>query len=365
MSNVFDYLDWRGDLTFKQSAFNAVDNLIFSEMAYVDFEDIIPGIYKDGSIALWEASRKFFKKNPMKELKKDIYLVRDSALLLKKMSGCNRYKNLRLSNYINKIEYEQEFQFSALVISLEEDTSFIAYRGTDTSIIGWKEDFNMSFMTPVPSQVKAVKYLEIIAEKEKGDILAGGHSKGGNLAAYAAIKSKPEIKKQIIKIYNNDGPGFPPEVTETDEYKETIEKIITYIPQNSVVGMLMEHKEDYIVVKSKKPGIVQHDMLNWEVMGDKLLEVDDLAKSSKILDATLKSWTGKLDLKQREEFINSLFSIIDETGAKTIEDLNRSRLKSAMSVFRTIAALEPDTRDMIATTLKLLFQSYNGKDKQE
>lgn len=366
MPNILDYIDWRGDLTFEQSAFNEVDNLIISEMCYVDFDGIVPGISEMNSISVWEASRKFFNFNSMENLKKEISFKKDSAIVLRKMAECRRYKNLKLSNYINRIEYENEFQFSAMVITLDSVTNFVAYRGTDSTIIGWKEDFNMSFQTPVPSQQKAVDYLNIIADKYEGCIIAGGHSKGGNLAVYAAIYSSEKIQNRLVKIYNNDGPGFPDQIIQTEEYNKVADKIVTLIPQNSIVGILLEHGRESLIVKSKKMGIVQHDMMTWEVMRDRIVLVDELAKSSQILDATLKTWISGLDLEQRKIFINTLFLIIEGTGAKTLEDLTSSRLKNAIAIFKTIASLDAETKEVVSKTLKLLFRSYNnGNNKIE
>ncbi|MBU3805045.1 MAG: DUF2974 domain-containing protein, partial [Candidatus Cellulosilyticum pullistercoris] len=317
MADIMDYLDWRGDLSFKQAAFNEVDNLILSQVAYVNFDGILPGIDCDDAMTLEEACQLFFKINDEKEVLKDKSFTRLAPILMKKMAQSERFKRLGLCKYKSQIDYETQKQFAAMHMILDDGTIYIAFRGTDDTIIGWKEDFNMSFMTPVPAQIEAVNYINQTTAHLKQEIRIGGHSKGGNLAIYAAVKCKEEIKARILKVYNNDGPGFNKQMIMSPDYQEMLTKIEKIVPQYSVVGMLLEHEEDYVVVKSKQIGLLQHDAMSWEVLGGQFVYSDELTRGSQILDDTLKAWINGLSEKERAQFVDSIFDILEATGART------------------------------------------------
>ena len=364
MADIMDYLDWRGDLSFKESAFNEVDNLILSQLAYVNFDGIIPGIAYDESVTLEEACERFFKIYDEKEVLKNRSLARLAPMLMKKMVQSERFKKLKLGKYKSQLDYEAQKQFAAMHMILEDGTIYIAFRGTDDNLIGWKEDFNMSFMTPIPAQIEAVAYLNETAVDLKQAIRMGGHSKGGNLAIYAAVNCKDEIRTRILKVYNNDGPGFNKEMITSSNYQKMLNRIETIVPQSSIVGMLFEHEEDYIVVKSKYIGFMQHDVMSWEVLGGKFVYSDKRTRGSQILDHTIKSWLNNLGAEEREQFVESLFSILDATGAKTLTDLSKARLKKANMILKSYKAMDATTKEMLSKTIKLLTNEYYKVFKQ-
>jgi len=202
MADIFDYLLWRGDLTFEQSPFNPVDNIIFSQLSYLPLEGIVPGHDEEAGITLAKAAEIFIKKMENNTLKGDVVFIND-PVLLNNMSRLDRYKNCILHSYVNSTDFFRVEQFAALCIKLGAiDETYIAYRGTDASVVGWKEDFNMSFSDTVPAQIEAVSYLEKIAKKTTGSLVPGGHSKGGNLAIYAASSCTEKTKERIKKIYS-------------------------------------------------------------------------------------------------------------------------------------------------------------------
>ena len=252
MSNILDYLDWRGDICITASPFNKVDNLLLSELSYVNFDGILPGIEEDIWMTVKEAEQIFFSKYNKKEIYEERSFMAKAPLVLEKMAKAKRFQDMKLSCYVNQIDEEEEKQFSALVAECQDNTYFVAFRGTDDTLVGWKEDFNMSYILAVPSQLEAVSYLEKVAEKVRGKLRLGGHSKGGNLAVYAAVQCKEEIQERIIEIYNNDGPGFSKEMLISEPYNRVRERIWTIVPQTSVVGMLLEHEEEYLVTKSSQ-----------------------------------------------------------------------------------------------------------------
>ncbi len=364
MADIMDYLEWRGDLSFKQSAFNEVDNLILSQLAYVNFDGIIPGVAYNEAVTLEAACERFFKIYDEKEVLKNKSFIRLAPILMKKMAQSERFKRLKLGKYKSQLDYEAQKQFAALHMMLEDETIYIAFRGTDDTIIGWKEDFNMSFMTPVPAQIEAVAYINETAADLKQEIRMGGHSKGGNLAIYAAVNCKEEVKARILKVYNNDGPGFNKEMITSSSYQEMLSRIETIVPKSSIVGMLLEHEEEYVVVKSKQIGFMQHDAMSWEVLGNQFVYSDEMTRSSQILDHTLKAWVNNLTEEERAQFVDSLFAILSATGAKTLTDLSKARLKKANMLLKSYQAMDSTTKEMILQTIKLLTNAYYKEFKQ-
>lgn len=235
---------------------------------------------------------------------------------------------------------------------LDESHAFVAYRGTDDTIIGWKENLNMSFMHPVPAQLEAVSYLEALADERKECFYLGGHSKGGNLAVYALAKCADEAKSRVIGAFNNDGPGFSREFIESLDYEEVRSKIRTFLPQSSIVGILLEHEEHYEVVKSSQSGIWQHDSLSWELMGGGFIHLDDITEESKSIDKTLKMWLEEMSGEDREIFVDNLFRALDATEAKTLTDLNTDRKK----IYKAWGGLDADTKSAVYKYIKLLFK---------
>jgi hypothetical protein len=308
MANIFDYLQWRGDLTFEQSPFNSVDNLILAKLSYLPFEGIVSGTNSKDSITILEASEKF--ASLAGNLKKEQFsssFFKDDPHFLHLLGTTKRFGSLMLTHYVNNIDISEEKQFAALTIFGKNIPPYISFRGTDLTLVGWKEDFNMSFLSAIPSQLEAVAYLENIARLFKKYLRVGGHSKGGNLAVYAAAFCKKNIQKRIIEIYNNDGPGFRNEIITQPSFQAIADKIHTFIPQSSIVGMLFEHEEKYTIVESTQKGFMQHDLFSWQVTHDDFIRLDDITSDSKFIDKTMKEWLRSLSPDQRKELVNHLY----------------------------------------------------------
>lgn len=368
MSNILDYLDWRGDIRMVDAPFNEVDNLLLSELSYVAFDGILPGIETDTWMTVKKAAEIFFSRHDKEEIYEDRSLMAKAPLVLEKMAKTERFQEMRLSCYVNQIDEEEEKQFSALLAECQDNTYFVAFRGTDDTLVGWKEDFNMSYISVVPSQLEAVSYLEQVAKKVKGRLRLGGHSKGGNLAVYAAVQCKEEIKEQIIEIYNNDGPGFSKEMLLSEAYEKVRERICTIVPQTSVVGMLLEHEEEYLVTKSSQSGIMQHDPLSWEVLGPKFVYLDEVKKNSRILDKTLKNWINEMTSEQREAFVMALFHVLYETGAKNVSELSEDKFGNLGALIKTAKAVKQMTeedQEMLAKVIRALIKAYKDVVMEE
>ena len=354
MGNVSDYLKWRGDLSFEQDPFNDVDNLVLSQLAYVNLKNIVPEAGTGQTIILGTASELFFSLNSEEKLRNDKTFTREVPYLLRDAAATRRFSEVVLSNYVDEIDEHEEKQFAAFQCGMPDGTTYIAFRGTDDTIVGWKEDFNMSFMSPVPSQLHAVKYINSTVSSKAGKLRLGGHSKGGNLAIYAAVKADKQLQRRIIEVYNNDGPGFDRNMIESEEYQQMLPRIKTIVPYHSVVGMLLEHEEEYMVVKSNQTGIMQHDGNSWQVCGNHFLTNRKLSKESAVLKDAMSEWINSLDTEERARFVEALFAVVTASGAKTLSDINSDIFKSANAALKMFNSLDADTRGML---LKL-FRSF-------
>lgn len=322
MGTLFDYVAWRGDLTFAQAPFNEVDSLIFALLSYVEYKDIVSEKFSTDAISLQTAANGFFAKNPdLKKVSMGLIVPKEIIRLLWVVKGSRRFRRTSMTAYINRIDLDAQMQFSAVTFLLETGEIVVSFRGTDDTIIGWKEDFNMSFMDVVPAQRYAKRYLCEIAKRATGGIYVTGHSKGGNLAVYSAIHSDKEIQKRLLGVWNHDGPGFRDNILYDSDYLDVKPKIKTLLPQSSLVGMLLEHEEDYTVIKSRQKGFLQHNGLSWDVMGSSFVRVKNLSAESKRTDATLKKLVECLTLEQREQLIEALYRILSSDNALTLTDL--------------------------------------------
>lgn len=364
MSNIIDYMKWRGDLSFKQDGFNQIDALILSELVYVDFHNIVDSD-TDNSITLEKASEIFFETHSDEEIEEKFFQMKISISVMKEMAKTARFSNILLSNYIDDINTDIDSQFSAMTITLDDGSIFIAYRGTDDTLAGWKENLNMTYLSFTPAQKKATLYLEnnpLIKDKK---LRLGGHSKGGNLAIYAAINSNEAIRNQILEIYNNDGPGFITKNIDMDTYNSMLPKICSIIPESSIVGMLLEHEEEHIIVASNKSGIYQHDATNWKVEGKSFIEVDNISMNSKIYSKSIKSWLNKLDLEKREQFINTLFSVFEENDIHSLNDFKTLSPEQFFSILNLLSETNKDNDEILSSTMSLLIAEGTKTIKKE
>ncbi|GMO38846.1 MAG: DUF2974 domain-containing protein [Termitinemataceae bacterium] len=356
MPNVFDYLEWRGDLSFKTSPFNAVDNIIFSIMSYFVMDGVVPETFDPQQIGLPTAIKKMLQQIKKHPAVRRNYLFGDDQInLLYALEKAERYHDIYLSSYVNKFDVKKQMQFSALTFTATDCPPYIAYRGTDTTIVGWKEDFNMICDKAVPAQLEAVDYLEKKAQALKGDFNIGGHSKGGNLAVYAAAFCNKKLQNRINAIYNNDAPGFFKETTERKEYKQIEPKICTYIPQDSVVGLLFEHQKNYSVVKSTETGIMQHNPFSWQVTKNNLAIQKSVTENSLFLNETLMKWLDSMDKDTRRHFINTLFDVLNKTNVNSIPDFTDNWLKNTAVLIKSMSELDKETKIMLNKTFSMLF----------
>ena len=356
-AGLYDYLNWRGDISFELLPPCEVDNLIFSIIAYVDFSDIVPEElnYAKKPSVLLNATKSFLRARSgiLRDL--GLMIPRETVTLLVRAAKTARFGLCRPFCFVNRVCDEEQKQFSAISFMLPGGDTFVTFRGTDDTIIGWKENFNMTFMHPVPAQTEALLYLENIARITTGKLYVGGHSKGGNLAVYASVKACERTRERIVAVYNNDGPGFDREFIESEDYLAMSQRIHTLVPQSSVVGMLLEHEERYTVVKSTSSGIMQHNGLTWSVMGGKFIHLDSIDDSSKLLDTSLKDWLAGLSPAEREDFVEKLYEAAISTNAKTLSELNSDKRK----LLKVWSAIDNDARSQLIKCINIVLGRKN------
>lgn len=364
MANLLDYVQWRGDLSYTQDAFNEVDNLIFSQLIYLPFEGIDACKEGGSGVRLDQLESELVAHRVSREGKnRDKYEIQMNKLMLL-CANSVRFRNVRIRNYVNILDSQRAEQFCAAVFSLSDRLHYIAFRGTGDLLVGWKEDFMMSFRSEVPAQRQAVEYVNNALRLLKGNCYFGGHSKGGNLAVYAAIHLKRSARKRVLGVYSNDGPGFQPEVISLDGYLSMKEKIHTYMPQSSVVGILLEHSEEYTVVSSTNTGAKQHKALSWEVKGNRFVYEKELTKNSRTLDIALRSWLGQIPDGEKEQFVNAIFELLDKTGARTCSELSESRLKKAERMIRAYKTMDSETQGLLKNVLQTFFREKKKIQKE-
>ncbi|MEG2120143.1 MAG: DUF2974 domain-containing protein, partial [Pseudoflavonifractor sp.] len=359
MANLLDYLDWRGDLTLAQSAFNEVDNLILAELSFVDFKGIVPRPGEGSAVPLHAAAAMFFQKFPAGEKIDMGVLVPDAIpLMLKKMAAAARFREMELNCFVDWLDEEKAEQFAALTIETGDGLAYLAFRGTDDTLAGWKEDFRMACMPEVPAQKMALDYARTVARLyPRRKLRLGGHSKGGNLAVYAGVFAPVPVQRRIAAIYSNDGPGFHEDLLVRPEHRRVEDRIVSIVPKSSVVGMMLEHEEAYTVVDSSQLGLMQHDGFSWEVLGSQFVKLRSVTRQGHVNDLTLKEWVHHMSLEQREKFVDGLFAVLSASGAVTLTDLKEESVKSAFAMVRAMKDMEKDTRDALLYAVRLLFKS--------
>lgn len=266
MENIIEYAENNMN-TFDAKEFNVVDSLVLSELSYIRFENIVPFLSdKKAPIKIGELLKAELYATMFQNLRD----IESHRRLLYALAASPRFRNTYLNLYINIFDPVFEKQFSAVTYYLDDKTAYIAYRGTDSTFVGWKEDFNMAYISPIPSQEEGVKYLNAVAGKisKVNKLRVGGHSKGGNIAVYSAVKCRPSVQERIITVFNHDGPGFKDNLFVSSEFSRIKDRIHTTMPEAALIGMLLQHHEDYLVIKSSRHGIMQHDSFTWNVEND-------------------------------------------------------------------------------------------------
>ena len=354
MADIFDYLRRRGSVPFEEDPFNEVDNLVLAMLSYTDFDGILDDSFNTTSLNI--ADRKYFEKHSRAEARKSIFHFIRAPLLMDGMLKGNRFRETTLTKYVDIINSDKDMQMAAVTFLLSDGSAYVAFRGTDTTVAGWKEDFNMSYMPETAGQLSAVRYLNEVGTEIKGPIRVGGHSKGGNFAVYASAFCDREIQDRILEVYTNDGPGFRSEVMEREAYKRILPRVVSIVPDTSIVGMLLTNNVGHIVVKSKDVGLLQHNALTWMVDQNRFRHTKQSAFGS-FINRSQKEWLSNLDDKSREMFVNTLFSFFEATGMDPFDEMIANGRTSAEKIITSIKNLPKEQQVALVAVMGGLLKS--------
>lgn len=352
MSNLTDFIEEYAHKSFLELAFCEIDALILSQLSYIDYSAIAGNFNNDCEITLKEAAKQYFDLYDEDELKEKISIVYKAGMLLKQCAQTNRYANIRLLRYVNNVNDRIDKQFSAITFYLDDSTALIAYRGTDTSITGIKESAMLSYMFPVPAQIEGLHYLQESATLAKRNIIVCGHSKGGNLATFAAVNCSNSLKKKIIGIYEFDAPGFPLEFINRYDYKLIENKIFSYIPESSIIGCMLYHNDARRIVKSSNDNIKQHQVSSWEIEKNHFLFAEETDEQSKFIDKYLKQLSQAVGEENTEDVFLTIFNFIDDAGIKGYEDFKRFDISKLIRVIVSLKNFDDNKKDLIEDTIR-------------
>jgi hypothetical protein len=389
MANMLDYLDWRGDVPFSADPFNEVDSLVLSEAAYVDFEGIVPGLEEGAPtdsphrggipvVRIADVVRRFWELHNEAEIQNSGTLYKLAPYVLDKLCTGARFGDMMVGGYVNTVSQEKNEQMSAITFFLSDGSAFTAFRGTDDTLIGWKEDFTFSFMKETEGQKSAVNYLNRLyggcncgsgrealegkaaghrTEQEGADfpVRVGGHSKGGNFAVFAASFCDKAVRDRIVRVYTNDGPGFLEEVTETEGYLEILPRINSVIPEESLFGVLLTSRYYHKMVRSSEKGIWQHDALSWQIKRNHFEEAEKISEGSLMLKKTIETWVYGMTPEQRRETVDIIFTILEDTGFENVSEFASEHFKSIGELARAYSELSGEEKRIFHETgLRLL-----------
>lgn len=352
MGTILDYLEEYGDYTLAERPFDEVDSLVLCQFAYLKFDGLAPSIDEDKPAV---SLRELKEHTDYDHLYADERYREDNTALFLGMYRSRRFQNLRINNYVNQISLKTETQFSAVTFRLPNGTCYVAYRGTDETIVGWKEDLNLAFSEPVEGQRMSVEYLDRVAEKIEGSFYVGGHSKGGNLATYACMNCDPTVRSRVTAIYDHDGPGFRPEVKARGAYDEIADRIHKTIPHSSLVGMILYTDGIYSVVESRTIGLAQHNPYTWLVKDDHFQMVDELYAGRKFMDEALNQWILSLTQKQMHTFVDTLYQVALASETDNLIDFSANWLQSLQKIGTALRDIDPETGKAIIQVMKLFF----------
>lgn len=354
MSTIFDYLKEVTYDSIYDRPFKELDVLALTELTYLPFGHIVPQGDTTGIPVRLSDAMELINRTT------DFIVSNQHLQLVDELATSKRFKNIKLLNYVDEYDPDVQKQFAAMTYRLSLDTYLVVFRGTDDTLIGWKEDFHMTYMDHVPAQKRAASYLQhVMKEFPKGRFLVAGHSKGGNLATYACSYLPDSLFERVDAIYSYDAPGLNKAIIETEGYQRTSPNIRRFVPQGSIVGMMLEVPEPTTIVKSRAfGGFVQHDAFTWEIKDYSFVTVSETSPDSQQTDLTLKQWVRETSAEERKKFFDTFFGIFLDAGITSINDLtDLKQLAKAKEILQNAQDLDPTEREMLERLAKQLIDT--------
>ncbi len=354
-----NYLNTMGKKSFEALPFNEVDAAILCELSYIYFKDLLPRDRDPKEPLKLLEARNLWKQTAKEKLLAPGELLRSPAYELLEHAGITRrFRNVTLRSYREVIDKDLGIQFSAMIFSEVEDF-LLTFRGTDFYSVGWKEDFKLSYLPIIPSQALARSYLMDYFDECRSPISIAGHSKGGNLAVYAAITCPEKYQSLIRDVYNFDGPGFSRELCQLESYKRMVPKIHTYLPQDSFVGMLLNRLEKPHIVESSRAGILGHFPFHWEVHQDRFIRTA-LSKQAEKNGELMKEFLNNLSLEERMEFVDQIFALISPEDQSFIFGTPRYNAEKLRGMFRVMRQLSKEDLEILK---RVIFTFHDHRKK--
>jgi len=354
MSTIFDYLKEVTYDSIYDRPFKELDVLALTELTYLPFGHIVPQGDTTGIPVRLSDAMELIDRTT------DFIVSNQHLQLVDELATSKRFKNIKLLNYVDEYDPDVQKQFAAMTYRLSLDKYLVVFRGTDDTLIGWKEDFHMTYMDHVPAQKRAASYLQhVMKEFPKGRFLVAGHSKGGNLATYACSYLPDSLFERVDAIYSYDAPGLNKAIIETEGYQRTSPNIRRFVPQGSIVGMMLEVPEPTTIVKSRAfGGFAQHDAFTWEIKDYSFVTVSETSPDSQQTDLTLKQWVRETSAEERKKFFDTFFGIFLDAGITSINDLtDLKQLAKAKEILQNAQDLDPTEREMLERLAKQLIDT--------
>lgn len=354
MANCIDYMTWRGDLTFNKIPCLAVDNIIFTDFIYANYENIIPSFPSKDTITVKNAADKLFSIIPAKDMNLGLLVGTSPIKVIEKMRSVTRFSTVKVGNFRKIIDLDKTEQFSACTFVLTGKCIFVAIQGTDDTLVGWQENMNLINTFPVAAQRDAKDYLNKIGDIYPDcEIIVGGHSKGGNLAEYASVYCKESVKERISAVYSNDGPGIIPKLWDMRRYNKIKDKIIKIMPENSIIGMLFSNCSKQYVVKSSMRGFNQHRAISWQIEGNHFETVDHVSDKSTEASRQISELIESLDDNARVGLISDLYMFSKESGITLLADSVNNKL----AILKAYHKIKPENKKVFGRLFKILLNT--------
>ena len=355
MKNMLDYIKEFGHLSFEERAFSEIDALVLTELEYLPLEKVVPSdengetfvTVKDIAEYMKEHKQELFDENPM-------MITEERHEVSQLVANASRYQGLKFFGVVSEWDKDTTKQFAAVTVEVEPSVRLVVFRGTDETLIGWKEDFLMTYSPLVAAQTDAKEYLAKQASLWGGDLMISGHSKGGNLAIYAAATQEEDVQLRIVDIFCFDSPGLYRSVLETKGYQNIVPLAMRYIPQDSLVGLMLESEVPYVIVKSNATGAMQHSAMTWEIEDGQFIKMEKLTKNSQLNDQTFKKWTESVSDEELELFWNVFFELLFSVGIDTVNDLYGQFMHYVQEFLKAAGDMDEEKRELLTRIALLL-----------
>ena len=355
MKNMLDYIKEFGHVSFEERAFSEIDALVLTELEYLPLEKVVPSdengenfvTVKEIAEYMQEHKQELFDENPM-------MITEERHEVSQVIADAPRFQSLKFFGVVSEWDKDTTKQFAAVTVEVEPSVRLVVFRGTDETLIGWKEDFLMTYSPLVAAQTDAKEYLAKQASLFDGDLMVSGHSKGGNLAIYAAATQEEDVQLRIVDIFCFDSPGLYRSVLETKGYQNIVPLAMRYIPQDSLVGLMLESEVPYVIVKSNATGAMQHSAMTWEIEDGQFIKMEKLTKNSQLNDQTFKKWTESVSDEELELFWNVFFELLFSVGIDTVNDLYGEFMHYVQEFLKAAGNMDEEKRELLTRIALLL-----------